>query len=60
MGVGGFAATRAEEALKKTEMGLKDVNLKIVRVLHPSPASPESNSDWGGKATRQMQDQGIW
>ncbi len=53
VGIGAFASTRAEEALKGMDIG-------IARVLHPSPASPKSNTDWGGEATRQMQAQGIW
>lgn len=53
VGIGNFAATRAEEALGGT-------GVRISKVLHPSPASPRSNADWGGEATRQLKEQSIW
>jgi single-strand selective monofunctional uracil DNA glycosylase len=58
VGVGNFAATRAEAALK----GLKPEGSKISigKILHPSPASPQSRIDWGGRATRQLEAQRIW
>jgi single-strand selective monofunctional uracil DNA glycosylase len=52
IGVGNFAAARAQEALGK--------DLTIGKILHPSPASPKSNADWGGEATRQMTALGVW
>ncbi|MDR1621793.1 MAG: hypothetical protein LBS00_05405 [Synergistaceae bacterium] len=52
VGVGNFAAVRA--AVVPT--GAFAVN----KILHPSPASPKSNSDWGGEATRQLMELGIW
>ncbi|MBL9137902.1 MAG: single-stranded DNA-binding protein [Verrucomicrobiales bacterium] len=54
VGVGGFAADRAAEALS----GIAD--LKIGRVLHPSPASPAANRGWAEAATREMVAAGIW
>ncbi|MBQ7156143.1 MAG: hypothetical protein IJR85_11405 [Synergistaceae bacterium] len=51
VGVGAFAEKRAQEALK---------GVKIVRILHPSPASPASNQDWAGKVTSQLIDSGVW
>jgi single-strand selective monofunctional uracil DNA glycosylase len=53
IGVGDFAAKRAEEAL-----GAQRVRLG--KILHPSPASPASNIDWTGTATRQLQELGVW
>jgi single-strand selective monofunctional uracil DNA glycosylase len=32
----------------------------IVRILHPSPASPAANRGWADKATRQLQAAGVW
>lgn len=55
VGVGGFAAERAAEALS----GLND-SLRITRILHPSPASPAANRDWAGQATRTLVEAGIW
>ena len=51
VGIGAFAAQRAQEAVK---------GAKIVRILHPSPASPASNNDWAGKVTRQLIDSEVW
>ena len=47
IGVGGFAAKRAETALAGT-------GIKIGQVLHPSPASPAANRGWASEMTRQM------
>ena len=33
---------------------------RVSRVLHPSPASPLSNQDWPGTATRQLEEAGVW
>ncbi len=51
VGIGNFAAERAEGALSGVE---------VVRILHPSPASPRSNSDWGGKVTEQLINSEVW
>jgi len=51
--------TYAEACLKR--VGRRDDGGRsIVRILHPSPASPAANQDWGGKATRQLQQAGVW
>jgi single-strand selective monofunctional uracil DNA glycosylase len=54
IGVGGWAESRANL--------LRDAfpDLKIGRILHPSPASPAANKDWSGEVTRQMQKLGLW
>ena len=54
IGVGGFAEGRA--------LVLKDAfpNMKIARVLHPSPASPAANKDWAGNVTRTLEKLGVW
>jgi single-strand selective monofunctional uracil DNA glycosylase len=53
IGVGGFAEKRAEEALA-------GVQVKIGKVLHPSPASPAANRGWAEAAEKQLKEQGIW
>ena len=53
IGVGEFAAKRAAEIFTG-ELP------RVGRILHPSPACPESNNDWGGKATAQLRDLGVW
>lgn len=54
IGVGGFAEAQAKK--------LADVfpDMKIARVLHPSPASPAANKDWAGNATRTLEKLGVW
>ena len=53
IGVGDFAAKRTSEAL---EGG----SVRVGQILHPSPACPESNVDWAGKATAQLKKLGVW
>ena len=53
IGVGAFAEGRAKAALKQVEA-------RIGRILHPSPASPVANRGWAEQANKQLQDLGIW
>lgn len=53
IGIGAFAETRAITALAGRQV-------RIGKVLHPSPASPAANRGWSEAATRQLQAQGIW
>lgn len=53
IGVGGFADTRARAALA-------GFSVRFSKLLHPSPASPRSNSGWGAEAERQLLEMGIW
>lgn len=53
VGVGAFAQNRAKEALA-------GVDVRIGKVLHPSPASPAANRGWAEQATKQLTEQGIW
>jgi len=56
IGVGGFARKRAELALAAAGIG----EVRIGTILYPSLASPAANRDWAGKATRQLEELGIW
>jgi single-strand selective monofunctional uracil DNA glycosylase len=51
--IGGFAEKRATEALSK-------MDVRIGKILHPSPASPAANRGWAEQATAQMTAQGAW
>lgn len=53
VGVGDFATKRAEQVFGGGE-------LKIGRILHPSPASPAANRNWAGLAAMQLRTLGIW
>jgi single-strand selective monofunctional uracil DNA glycosylase len=53
VGIGDFAAGRIR--------GIFDEgNVKLGRILHPSPASPASNKDWQGTVTAQLQQLRVW
>lgn len=52
IGVGGFAERRAREVLGP-------MGVKIVGILHPSPASPLANKDWAGSIEAQLRAAGI-
>ena len=52
IGIGVFAETRARVALEGLEV-------KIGRILHPSPANPQANSGWAKKATAQLSCYGV-
>jgi single-strand selective monofunctional uracil DNA glycosylase len=52
IGVGTFAARRAEEALDGS-------GVRFGCVLHPSPASPKANADWEGEMERGLARCGI-
>lgn len=52
IGVGRFAETSARRALD-------GMDLRVARILHPSPASPAANRGWQGQARRQLAALGI-
>lgn len=52
LGVGAFAAKRAEEVLA-------GVDVRFGQILHPSPASPAANRGWAPQAEAQLQALGI-
>jgi single-strand selective monofunctional uracil DNA glycosylase len=51
VGIGGFAARRAHEAL--------GTSAAIGCILHPSPASPAANRDWSGLVDAQLRALGF-
>ncbi len=53
IGVGAWAERRAVHALAGRD-------LRIGRILHPSPASPAANRGWAETATAQLKALGIW
>jgi single-strand selective monofunctional uracil DNA glycosylase len=55
IGVGAFAET----CLKRIASVI-GAEVKIGRILHPSPASPAANRDWAGSATKQLKELGVW
>ncbi len=55
VGVGAFAETCLRRATNDC-----DSTAEIVRILHPSPASPAANRDWAATATTQLEKAGAW
>lgn len=53
VGVGAFAESRAKAALK-------GLDVRVARILHPSPASPAANRGWGKQAVKQLETMGVW
>ena len=51
VGIGAFAEARAQELLAGS--------VKIGRILHPSPANPRAQQDWGGKARKELEALGV-
>ncbi len=54
--IGTFAEKRARAVLNGASSGAP----RLVRILHPSPASPAANRDWAGTATKQLETAGVW
>jgi len=52
IGVGQFAEKCAQRVLG-------DVDVRIGRILHPSPASPAANRGWAEQAERGLEDLGV-
>jgi single-strand selective monofunctional uracil DNA glycosylase len=46
VGIGAFAELRAREVLAS--------DVRIGRILHPSPANPRAHKDWGASARREL------
>jgi single-strand selective monofunctional uracil DNA glycosylase len=55
VGVGAYA----EKCLQRV-VETAGLDVKVTRILHPSPASPAANKDWAGRVTQQLQEAGIW
>ena len=53
VGVGAFAEQRAQAACA-------GLSVQIIRILHPSPASPAANRGWGAQAKEQLQAAAVW
>jgi len=52
VGVGGYAEARLRAVCRD--------DVRVGRLLHPSPASPAANRGWAEQAVQQLVAQGIW
>ncbi len=55
VGVGAYAESALAKAAQSTSH-----HCQIVRILHPSPASPAANRNWEGTVTTQLTGAGVW
>jgi single-strand selective monofunctional uracil DNA glycosylase len=53
VGVGAYA----EQCFRRV---IGDRPIKVIRILHPSPASPLANKNWAATVTNQLEDAGVW
>ncbi|MGZ4985254.1 MAG: uracil-DNA glycosylase family protein [Chthoniobacterales bacterium] len=53
IGIGDFATKRARQIFPGNKPG-------IVRILHPSPASPAANRNWAALVVHELRRVGIW
>jgi len=52
--IGAFAEVRARECLGQLP------GLRILRILHPSPANPAANRGWAGAVEEQLDEHGVF
>ncbi len=52
IGIGAFAQGRCRDAFETTDV-------RVERILHPSPASPAANRGWAPQVDRQLKELGI-
>ncbi|MEM1059979.1 MAG: uracil-DNA glycosylase family protein [Verrucomicrobiota bacterium] len=63
VGVGGFAQaqlTIATDTMANEIPGHLPAEFEVMRVLHPSPASPAANRGWAEAATKTLVEKGVW
>ena len=59
VGVGAYAEACLLRVVKSMENSTRQA-MSVLRILHPSPASPAANRNWAGIATSQLIDGGVW
>ncbi|MCA9127361.1 MAG: hypothetical protein KDB22_09750 [Planctomycetales bacterium] len=58
IGVGGFAEKCILRTLQRPDREKHEV--RVGRILHPSPASPAANRDWSSVASKQLRELQVW
>ncbi len=56
IGVGAWAEGCGKRVVEQFDIP----NVRLGRILHPSPASPAANKGWASTATRQLTELGVW
>ena len=60
IGIGGFAEKRLNAIVERTAESIPELDLKVCRILHPSPASPAANRGWDSAAEAGLKAAGVW
>jgi len=61
VGIGLFAERRLRAVLETTgraETGRAE--MKVMSILHPSPANPNAQKNWAGQASTALEEKGVW
>lgn len=56
IGVGAWAEGLAKRVIEQNQI----TDIRIGRILHPSPASPAANKDWSGTVLKQLLAMKVW
>ncbi|MDZ4851364.1 MAG: single-stranded DNA-binding protein [Pirellulaceae bacterium] len=57
IGVGAFAESCGKRCIPQLNWKSPP---KLMRILHPSPASPAANRDWSGQVVKSLIEAGVW
>ena len=60
IGIGGFAAKRLTAIAAKEGGNVAGLNVRISKILHPSPASPAANRGWDKAVDAELKEAGVW
>jgi single-strand selective monofunctional uracil DNA glycosylase len=60
VGVGQYAENCLQRVLARLDGGDKDRMEPVVRILHPSPASPAANRGWAQAVEKVLAEKGVW
>ena len=60
IGIGGFAAKRLAAIAAREGGSVAGLDVRIGKILHPSPASPAANRGWDKAAEAELNETGVW
>ncbi len=56
VGIGLFAERRLRAVLERTGRG----DVRVMSIIHPSPANPRAQKNWAGQAAAALRKEGVW
>jgi len=60
IGIGAFAAKRLASIAERAKSAHPGLNLRVCKILHPSPASPAANRGWDSAVEARLKAEGVW